>query len=422
MKNSFIKLFTRFTVLTAVLFCFSSCNNNPDPKNYLSTEQLKTLDSIRVIKNTEREAYEINYASDYKVNEFIDEITKNKFSKVQDVRSTMKRLLAPASKVSPFDRLTNHTPGCSSLICKMNDSEWVIGRNYDLDINSNGAIFVIHTAPKDGYKSVGVADAAQCGLSYKDMVLNNSKKELALYLPYYTMDGVNEKGFACSIMVLSEGGCVQDSGKKWLPSTLVVRYLLDNADSVENAIKLLENVDFRNDYFVDLPDVSLLSFHWALTDKTGNKAVIEFVDGKMVVNKFPLEVKYNEETDKFDSITYPKTETRFLLSTNFFVSEGFENTKHDSGKWRYQTLCEAASKNPTPAKDQLRDMMKSVKYLKNDKDYIYELKEQKKDPENVKDWDWITIWTDILNTNELSLSLWYREDFTSEKDFFIDFK
>lgn len=419
-KKSSFKFF-KFFVLSLSLFTAISCSNTTEAKPYLTTNQIATLNSIRSIPNTKNEAYEINYTADYKVNEFIDQITKNRISKSSDCKMIMKKLIADSSAVVPLKRLTNSTPGCSSLICKLDNGKPVIGRNYDLDINSNGAVFVIHTAPKNGYKSVGVADGAQCGLSFKDVIVNNMNKELALYLPYYTMDGVNEKGFACSIMVLSEGGCVQDTGKKWLPSTLVVRYLLDNAESVDNAIELLKNVDFRNDYFVDLPDVSLLSFHWALTDKTGNKAVIEYVNGEMVVNKFPLDIQYNE-TDDSMILNYPKEEKGFLLSTNFFVSEGFTNTKHDSGRWRYQTLKEKASANSTPTKDELREMMKSVKYLKNDKDYIWELKQQGKDPENVKDWDWITIWTDILNTDDLTLSLWVKEDFEIENDFSINFK
>ena len=56
---------------------------------------------------------------------------------------------------------------------------------------------------------------------------------------------------------------------------------VNKKEAEENAIKLLEKVDFRNDYFIDLPDISFLSFHWALTDKTGNKAVIEYVIKKI---------------------------------------------------------------------------------------------------------------------------------------------
>ena len=59
-----------------------------------------------------------------------------------------------------------------------------------------------------------------------------------------------------------------------------------------------------------------------------------------------------------------------MLSTNFYVTEGFKNTTHDAGKWRYQTLEEQMAKNPTPTNDELRDLMKSAKYFKNDRDFM----------------------------------------------------
>lgn len=398
----------------------TACGKKTIP--YLSTEQNDTLNSARAVAGTDDQAYEIDYTADYKMDEFIQTITENMIYATTDCRMTMKKLLADGSGVDPLERLTNDAPGCSSVICKNSEGVPVIGRNYDLDVRSNGATVVLHTAPKDGYKSVGVADCGQTGLSVKDLKTDSAKKELLLYAPYYTMDGVNEKGFACSIMVLSEGGDVQDTGKNWLPSTLVVRYLLDRADSVDHAIDLLNQVDLRNDYFVDplLSAASGLSFHWALTDASGKKAVIEYVDGKMIVNQYPLKVKYNEEDDSME-VEYPKEEKGYLLSTNFYVSEGFNNTAHDSGRWRYETIEKQMSENPTPTKDQLRDVMKSAKYLLNDKDYMFELKEKGLDTTNPDNWDWITIWTDILNTSEKSLTLWMKENYEVENVFKLEY-
>lgn len=198
-------------VLMFSVLLFAGCVNQDIP--YLDDEQNSTIQSARAIKNTDNKAYEINYTADYKVPEFMEMLTKEKITSAYEIRTKMKDLIAPKSKVYPLDRLTNFTPGCSSVICKNADGQPVIGRNYDLDVNSNALTAVIHTSPKDGYKSVGVADPGQCGLSFTDMANSNTNKELFLYAPYFTMDGVNETGFACSIMVLSEGANVQDTGK-----------------------------------------------------------------------------------------------------------------------------------------------------------------------------------------------------------------
>ncbi len=419
-KNIWILTIIIVLVVLAATIVFMSLD---DTISYLSDEQNDTIRSARIIDGTDDNVCEINYTADYKMDDFINTITKDMVFSGYDCRMTMKNLLANDSDIMPIRRLSNDAPGCSSVICKNSDGVPVIGRNYDLDIRSNGATVVIHTAPEGCYKSVGVSDCGQEGLSYKDIKEKNNKRELLLYAPYYTMDGVNEKGFACSVMLLNEGANVQHTGKNWLPSTLVVRYLLDHADSVDNAVELLNKMDLRNDYFMEAfkSIISDISFHWALTDSAGNKAVIEYVDGKMIVNKYPLKVQYNEEDDSA-KIEYPKEEKGYLLSTNFYVSEGFNNTKHDSGKWRYETLEKQLAKNPTPTNDELRDMMKSAKYLMNDKDHIYEMKQLGVNPDDAKKWDWITIWTDILNTSDHSLSFWSRENYDTKYTFNLEYE
>lgn len=428
----------RFGVVSilAISLCLSACGNKENTdgaaeiqtksgvegKAYLNAKQKDTLSSARPVSGTDDQAYEINYTADYKMNEFLKTITEKKLYHTTDCRMLMKKLLADGSGVDPLDRLTNEAPGCSTVLCKDSEGVPVVGRNYDLDIRSNGATVVIHTAPEGGYKSVGVADCGQTGLSVNDIKTESRNKELLLYAPYYTMDGVNEAGFACSLMLLNEGGSVQDTGKNWLPSTLVVRYLLDNASSVDNAVELLSQMDLKADYLVDTLRSAErgTSFHWALTDASGNKAVIEYVDSEMIVNRYPLKVKYNEEDDSME-VAYPKEEKGFLLSTNFYVSEGFNNTVHDKGSWRYETLEKAMSENPTPTQDQLRDIMKSAKYFMNDKDFIFEMKEKGIDSTNPDNWDWITIWTDILNTSEKTLTLWMREDYEVENTFSLNY-
>ncbi len=206
----------KITILSSLLLMFSviifaGCVNQNIP--YLDEAQNDTIASARAIKNTHNKAYEINYTADYKTSEFMDVITKEKITSAYEIRTKMKDIIAPKSKVFPLDRLSNSAPGCSSVVCKNADGQPVIGRNYDLDVNSNGLTAVIHTSPNDGYKSVGVSDVGQCGLSYIDLENQNTNKELFLYAPYFTMDGVNETGFACSIMILNEGQNVQETGK-----------------------------------------------------------------------------------------------------------------------------------------------------------------------------------------------------------------
>lgn len=235
------------------------------------------------------------------------------------------------------------------------------------------------------------------------------------------MDGVNEKGFAISIMVLDQARVVQnDSKKPSLPSSLLVRYLLDNASSVENAIELLNKLNLKPDYLLNTRQIQeyvgdRIAFHWALADESGDRAIIEYVNGKMNVIKNPTRVDY----DKDYKISHPELAKPFLISTNFYVSKEIATDvkNPDNGLWRYATLQNALEKNSTPNKNELIAMMKSAKYFLNDNDIKEYLKRENKDPNDAKNWEWITIWTDILDTKEKSLKVFYKENYDKEYNF-----
>ena len=330
----------------------------------------------------------------------------------------------PGSKVEPTERLSNATPGCSSVVVQeKHTGAWLLGRNYDLDVNSNGTTVVIRTAPQGGYKSVGVADMAQLGLSAKRFAQD---RELLLYAPYVTMDGVNEKGFAISIMLLGQARVVQnDSNKDSLPSSLLVRYLLDKADSVKNAITLLEKLNLKPDYLLNTRQIQdvfgdHVAFHWALTDASGDRAVIEYVNGRINVIQNPVHVAYDEANYNI-AISRPERAKPYLISTNFYLSKEIHTNvvDPDSGLWRYATLEKKLEANARPSKNELAAMMRSAKFLLNDFDMKMGLKREYKDPNDSKNWEWMTIWTGIFDTREKSLNLFFKEDFAREYNFAI---
>ena len=52
---------------------------------------------------------------------------------------------------------------------------------------------------------------------------------------------------------------------------------------------------------------------------------------------------------------------------------------------------------------------------------MFELRKQGIDTTNPDNWDWITIWTDILNTSEKSLTLWMKENYEVENTFKLEY-
>lgn len=387
----------------------------------LTLSQIYTLNSYKSLMGTE--LLEMNYTADYKMDEFIDIITKNNITYGQDMRKVIHDLVAPGSPV-PFDNfLTNDNPGCSTIIAQDKETlSWLMGRNYDLDKDSNGVTLVLHTAPENGYKSVGMVDMAGLGLSKNRL---ESDKDLLLYAPYNVTDGVNEKGFAISVMLLEKDRSVQsDDTKKLLPISLVIRYLLDKADSVENAIELLSEVNITHDYLIPTKELQDsmgkdLTLHWSMADASGDMAIVEYINGKMEVIKKPVSVEYDEQTYT-QNISYPDEQKPYLINTNFYLSQNVQNTPDEEGFWRYATAQKLLEANPTPSKHELVGIMSKIKYFMNDLDNKQAIEQEGKDPADPQNWSWMTIWTSIFDTNEKSMKVFYKEDYTKEYNFGLD--
>jgi len=100
-----------------------------------------------------------------------------------------------------------------------------------------------------------------------------------------TADGMNEKGLVANLLYLSETEYPKrDSNIKGLASSVYLQYLLDNFATVAEAVKAIEKGDFQ---IVPVPipnSEHLPTMHIALSDATGDSAVIEFLKGKTVIH------------------------------------------------------------------------------------------------------------------------------------------
>ncbi len=115
------------------------------------------------------------------------------------------------------------------------------------------------------------------------VVDSGEPSELYAYVPFMTMDGVNDAGFACCVngITVSDRGKTESSnpGKERMSMALVVRYLLDRAGSVHEAVELLSEKDVHS-----LPRGHMDGFemHYMLMDGIGS-AVVEFIGGRTCV-------------------------------------------------------------------------------------------------------------------------------------------
>jgi len=97
-------------------------------------------------------------------------------------------------------------------------------------------------------------------------------------------DGMNEKGLVASVLWLDESVYPTRGTKPELSIGAWVQYALDNFSTVEEAVKELSAEKFNVvSFYVPNTDV-FATVHLALSDATGDNAIFEYVNGKLVVH------------------------------------------------------------------------------------------------------------------------------------------
>lgn len=99
-----------------------------------------------------------------------------------------------------------------------------------------------------------------------------------------TTDGMNEKGFVANLLYLAESDYGTPKGDTPLLSiSLWAQYVLDNFALVSEAVDALSKEPFIVLAPV-LPGGSPAQLHLAISDATGDSAIFEYIDGKLVTH------------------------------------------------------------------------------------------------------------------------------------------
>lgn len=96
-----------------------------------------------------------------------------------------------------------------------------------------------------------------------------------------TSDGMNEKGLVANLLYLGDTRYEQRDSRPGLSNLSWAQYVLDNFASVKEAVEGLKGVQIVSVEH----DGRQWPLHLAISDAEGDSAVIEFVDGKMVVHQ-----------------------------------------------------------------------------------------------------------------------------------------
>ena len=93
-------------------------------------------------------------------------------------------------------------------------------------------------------------------------------------------EGVNEKGFAIHTLYLDKTEYEPRDSRPGVSYIHFCRYLLDNSATVKEALALMKTVQL-------VPvkiNGKIMPLHWAMEDPSGDSAIVEFIDGNLVVH------------------------------------------------------------------------------------------------------------------------------------------
>ena len=193
-----------------------------------------------------------------------------------------------------FDWGQEITPNDAGFACSGIQVGQYRGRNYDW-YYADTDLCVIHAPKTDNreHSSVGITD-----LSF---ITDESGNYNIKKIPFLTVDGINDAGVCVQVNVIPYGENgefthTQDTSDDILDYH-VVRYILDYADNVKEAIELLESKDIHN-------GIEDEEFHWMISgpadenDKTIKTVVVEvFPDGLHITEEFvgdiPIMTNFN---------------------------------------------------------------------------------------------------------------------------------
>ena len=95
------------------------------------------------------------------------------------------------------------------------------------------------------------------------------------------LDGINEKGLAIAdLMAGDDTETHQDRGLPDMTTTSALRYVLNRAATVDEAIRILNSIDMHSDIGT--------AHHYAISDASGRSVVAEYIDGELVVTDTPI--------------------------------------------------------------------------------------------------------------------------------------
>lgn len=335
-KMIFVKLMKpiAFCAMLSMLV-LAACSDDEEPSPTPTTndavfikdkDKLDMIYSLVDLEGDKGRIYEMNYTVDYKLDEALNAGIVGTTSLTRFVVTHLFDSIPSAKSVS-----LSYDAGCSAFACPDGTSgNFLMGRNFDFnhrDPDTKERVMIpliaVHTAPAGGKKSVSFVDGQFVKYESGFYTKKGNDLSMLMALPYLLLDGINEDGFAVSVLKLDGLPTAQsDSPNKKIFTTVAMRMLLDRASTVKEAKEMLKNYSMYM-------DTDSASYHFFMADAKGDFAIVEYTNPDTQLNPNRL-----EELSGADTL---RCVTNFYVSPTMYATpHGMRHSLH--GKERYDSL------------------------------------------------------------------------------------
>ena len=335
-KMIFVKLMKpiAFCAMLSMLV-LAACSDDEEPSPTPTTndavfikdkDKLDMIYSLVDLEGDKGRIYEMNYTVDYKLDEALNAGIVGTTSLTRLVVTHLFDSIPSAKSVS-----LSYDAGCSAFACPDGTSgNFLMGRNFDFnhrDPDTKERVMIpliaVHTAPAGGKKSVSFVDGQFVKYESGFYTKKGNDLSMLMALPYLLLDGINEDGFAVSVLKLDGLPTAQsDSPNKKIFTTVAMRMLLDRASTVKEAKEMLK------DYSMYM-DTDSASYHFFMADAKGDFAIVEYTNPDTQLNPNRMEALTGNDT--------LRCVTNFYVSPNMYATpHGMRHSLH--GKERYDSL------------------------------------------------------------------------------------
>lgn len=209
--------------------------------------------------------YSIDYHGDYGFDEFLEVGAKDWDEYGEYMKNNLAHGLAA--------KIDTSGTSCSAFVCRNEKGDVLFCRNFDY---TAAPCVITTTKPSNGCASISAANMGFCRFGMDEKIEPhklNMANAMALASPYFATDGMNEYGVAMAVLDCGWAHLPEIEGAPTLLTCAMIRMILDNAKSVDEAVELFKSYNMSH----DRPN-----HHFMIADSTGRAVVMEYTQDGIV--------------------------------------------------------------------------------------------------------------------------------------------